>query len=180
MVGPQPQLFPTGGAKPAPLPFSPAAAAIAAPAPANAAVALRPRLVLRPLCRVEKISLFEREVRERLSRAALELIFAQAGIMSEGQRSARGGREAFFGSTMLTIELPTVAAQVRDVCDARAAQHLCALLATDQVAAARIKSIAAAEAERLCSARPRTVGAEIKVRARGTTVYVDVDVEASF
>jgi hypothetical protein len=129
---------------------------------------------------VEKISLFEREVRERLSRAALEMIFVQAGIMSEGQRAGRNGREVFHGSTMLTIELEGVAAAVRDVCDARAAQRLCALLATDTAAATRIKAVAAAEVERLCQARPRSLGAEIKVRARGTTVYVDVDVEASF
>ncbi len=171
-----PAVAPPASRRHAPLGIPAAAAAVPA---ANTSAPQR-RLMLRPLARVERISLFEREVRERLSRAALELIFSLAGIMSEGQRSARDGREIFFGSTMLTIELPAVAAAVRDVCDARAAQHLCALLATDAVAAARIKSIAAAEAERLCRIRPRTVGAEIKVRARGTTVYVDVDVEASF
>jgi hypothetical protein len=172
---------------PAPSPSlpPPLRAAEALPPAALAALAAadrlpRRRLMLRPLVRVERISLFEREVRERLSRAALEIIFASAGIMSEGQRSLRAGREAFFGSTMLTIELSSVAGAVRDVCDARAAQHLCALLATDTTAAARIKSIAASEAERLCRTRPRSIGAEIKVRARGTTVYVDVDVEASF
>jgi hypothetical protein len=191
MVGPQPNPFPPplaksplGASAPSPLPVAarmPAGAVTAALTASTAAsVSARRRLILRPLARVERISLFEREVRERLSRAALELIFGAAGIMSEGQRSARNGREIFFGSTMLTIELPAVAGSVRDVCDARAAQHLCALLATDGVAATRIKSIAAAEAERLCRARPRTVGTEIKVRARGTTVYVDVDVEASF
>lgn len=153
-------------------------AAIAALAAADKAPRRRP--LLRPLVRVERISLFEREVRERLSRAALELIFSTAGIMSEGQRALRGGREMFFGSTMLTIELGSFSPAVRDVCDARAAQHLCALLANDTVASTRIKSIAATEAERLCGIRPRSVGAEIKVRARGTTVYVDVDVEASF
>ena len=62
------------------------------------------RLLLRPLARVERISLFEREVKERLSRAALDVLFAAAGVMSEGQRSARNKREAFFGSTMLTFE----------------------------------------------------------------------------
>jgi hypothetical protein len=176
MVGPQPKPAPPAASARA---KSPGILAAIVASTAAAAGAKR-RLILRPLARVEKISLFEREVRERLSRAALELIFGAAGIMSEGQRQARDGREIFFGSTMLTIELPAVAGFVRDVCDARAAQHLCALLATDTVAAARIKSIAAVEAERLCRTRPRTVGAEIKVRARGTTVYVDVDVEASF
>jgi hypothetical protein len=153
---------------------------VPAAAPAPVPVAPKPKLSLRPLARVTKISLFEREVRERLSRAALEILFARAGVLSEGQRAGRGGREVFHGSTMLTIELGGVADDVRDVCDARAAQRLCALLATDGTAASRIKAIAAAEAERLCGARPRVIGAEIKVRARGTTVYVDVDVEASF
>jgi hypothetical protein len=138
------------------------------------------RLLLRPLARVERISLFEREVKERLSRAALDVLFAAAGVMSEGQRSARGKRESFFGSTMLTIELETVAAALRDAADARAAQRLAALLARDAGAQARIKRMAAEECERLSSARPRSLNTDIKVRARGTTVYVDVDVEASF
>jgi hypothetical protein len=175
MTGPLPHPLP----RPRSAPAAPAFTSVVAPAP-QPAPAPRRRLSLRPLAQVDRISLFEREVRERLSRAALEVIFSQAGIMSEGQRAARGGREVFHGSTMLTIELSTVAPAVRDVCDARAAQRLCALLATDATAATRIKSIAAAEAERLCRTRPRSLGAEIKVRARGTTVYVDVDVEASF
>jgi hypothetical protein len=137
-------------------------------------------LLLRPLARVERISLFEREVKERLSRAALDVLFAAAGVMSEGQRAARGGRESFFGSTMLTIELERVATALRDAADARAAQRLAALLARDAGAQARIKRLAAEECERLSSARPRSLNTDIKVRARGTTVYVDVDVEASF
>jgi hypothetical protein len=138
------------------------------------------RPLLRPLARVERISLFEREVKERLSRAALDVLFATAGVMSEGQRAARGGRESFFGSTMLTIELDAAALALRDAADARAAQRLAALLARDAGAQARIKRLAAEECERLSSARPRSLNADIKVRARGTTVYVDVDVEASF
>jgi hypothetical protein len=138
------------------------------------------RPMLRPLARVERISLFEREVKERLSRAALDVLFATAGVMSEGQRTARGGRESFFGSTMLTIELDAAALALRDTADARAAQRLAALLARDAGAQARIKRLAAEECERLSSARPRSLNTDIKVRARGTTVYVDVDVEASF
>src|SRR5215213_401767 len=138
------------------------------------------RPLLRPLARVERISLFEREVKERLSRAALDVLFAAAGVMSEGQRSARGGRELFFGSTMLTIALDSVSLALRDAADARSAQRLAALLARDAGAQARIKRLAADECERLSTVRPRSVNADIKVRARGTTVYVDVDVEASF
>jgi hypothetical protein len=139
----------------------------------------RPRLLLRPLLRVRRISLFEREVRERLSRAALDLVFAGAATMSEGQRSLRNGGEVFFGSTMLTVELDGLVGALRDACDASSAQRMAGLLATDANALARIRAIAADEAERLGGARPTSVSTEIRVRARGTTVYVDVDVEAA-
>jgi hypothetical protein len=139
----------------------------------------RPRLLLRPLLRVRRISLFEREVRERLSRAALDLVFASAAIMSEGQRSPRNGKEVFFGSTMLTVELDGLVGALRDACDASSAQRMAALLATDSGALGRIRAIAADEAERLGGTRSDSVSTEIRVRARGTTIYVDVDVEAA-
>ena len=108
------------------------------------------RPLLRPLARVERISLFEREVKERLSRAALDVLFAAAGVMSEGQRAARGGRESFFGSTMLTIELDAVALALRDAPDARSAQRLAALLARDAGAQSRIKRLAAERVSNGC------------------------------
>jgi hypothetical protein len=132
------------------------------------------------MARARRISLFEKEVRERLSRAALDLIFAAAEIMSEGQRSARGGREVFFGSTMLTIDLTKVAASVRDPCDAGAAQRLARLLREDSAALARIKSIAGRETERVAGGRPKVITTEVKLRSRGTTIFVDVDVEGGF
>jgi len=136
--------------------------------------------MLRPLARVERISLFEREVRERLSRAALDLVFAAAKVMSEGQRSARPGKDAFFGSTMLTIDLAAVAGSVRDACDARSAERLAALLAEDASALDRVKAIAEREVQRLTAARPNGLTVEISVRAQGATVFVDADVEARF
>jgi hypothetical protein len=137
-------------------------------------------LLLRPLARVTRISLFEREVRERLSRAALDVLLSSAAVMSEGQWSLRAGKEIFFGSTMLTIELETVASSLRDACDARAAQRVAALIETDKAALARIKTIAAAETLRIAGRPPRSLTSEVKVRARGITVFVDVDVEGSF
>src|SRR5687767_8638983 len=134
------------------------------------APALGSALKLRPMARAARISLFEREVRERLSRAALDVLFASAGIMSEGQRAARGGREVFFGSTMLTVELVSLTAMVRDAADARSAQRLASLLGVQAGSLSRIKRIAADEVERLSGTRPRSVSADVKVRARGATV----------
>ena len=66
----------------------------------------RLRLLLRPMLRVRRISLFEREVRERLSRAALDLVFAARRHHVRGAALGRAtGARSFFGSTMLTIEL---------------------------------------------------------------------------
>ncbi len=82
-------------------------------APRRRAGATADAVVLRPLARVERITLFEREVRERLSRSALALLFAGVEVIAEGQRSHRGGKEVFFGSTMLTLDLSKVAGAVR-------------------------------------------------------------------
>ncbi len=138
-----------------------------------------PPLALRPMARAERMTLFEREVRERLSRSALALLFAQAAVISEGQISEGAAGPVFSGSTMMTMELAKIAETVRDACDARCAQRLATLLAADPAAQERIRAIAAGEAERIAKRRPRAVETEIKVRARGATVFVDVDVEAA-
>jgi hypothetical protein len=144
-----------------------------------ASAGARPELALRPLLRARHVSLFEREVRERLTRSAVELLFGAAEVISEGQRTTRGGSTTFAGSTMLTIELRKLAGVLREAADARAAQRLAALLGRDAGARARARAIAHKEVERLAGARPRALEAEVRVRARGTTVFVDVDVEAS-
>jgi hypothetical protein len=142
-------------------------------------LAPKDRLALRPIARVTRIALIEREVRERLSRAALELLFSHAEVMSEGQRSTRAGAPIYFGSTMLTVDLETLAPFLREPCDAGTARRLGALLARDPTVATRVKAIAAKEAARLAGGRLRAVAAEMKVTARGSRVFIDVDVEAT-
>lgn len=134
---------------------------------------------LRPLARVQRIALFEREVRERVSPAALDLVFSRAEVISEGQRTTRRGREVYLGSTMLTIDLEGIAPALREPCDAGTARRLAALLAADAGAAARIEAIAASEAARVAGTRPREVTAERTIEARGVRVFIDVDVEAA-
>jgi hypothetical protein len=131
------------------------------------------------MARVEKIALFEREVRERPSRAALELLFRQAEVISEGQQSTRGGQAAYFGSTMLTIDLEALAPSLREACDAGTARRLASQMAGDPSIAARVKSIAAREATRIAGGRLRAIATEIKFSARGARVCIDVDVEAT-
>jgi hypothetical protein len=144
------------------------------------AVEAAPLAARRPMARATRIALFEREVRERLSRAALELVFGRAEVISEGQRGVRGGRDAYFGSTMLTIDLPALELLLRDACDAGTARRLADLLADDRAAAARIEALAAAETTRVAGQAPKTVSTHVAIRAQAAKVFIDIDVEATF
>jgi hypothetical protein len=134
----------------------------------------------RPMARATRIALIEREVRERLSPAALELCLSRADVISEGQRSKRGGRDAYFGSTMLTIDLPSLELVLRDACDAGTARRLAELLEADATAAERIRDLAAREAARVAGATPNEVSTHVSIRAQAAKVFIDIDVEAGF
>lgn len=156
---------------------APAATPVRVPEPSASAVeGMLPR---RPMVRATRIALFEREVRERLSRAALDVMFARAESISEGQCSTRGGREAYFGSTMLTIDLAALADVLRDVLDPGALPRLVALMESDKELPARIREIAAREATRIAVKKLRDLTTHVSIRAQGAKVFVDVDVEAS-
>jgi hypothetical protein len=133
----------------------------------------------RPMVRATRITLFEREVRERLSRAALDVMFARAESISEGQSSARGGREAYFGSTMLTIDLVALADVLRDVSDVGTPDRLVTLMESDKDLPARIREIAAREATRIAVRKLRELTTHVTIRAQGSKIFIDVDVEAS-
>jgi hypothetical protein len=149
--------------------------------PADASSPDLPALAARrPMARATRIGLFEREVRERPARAALDLLFARAEIISEGQRSQRGGRDAYFGSTMLTFDLPALSVVLRDACDAATAVRLAALLEADASVGKRVQELARRETTRVCGATPLEVSAHVVIRAQGAKVFIDVDVEGTF
>lgn len=160
------------------------------PAPAagtEPAAVAGPRLVpdalpaRKPMARATRITLFEREVRVRLSVAALDVLFSRAELLSEGQRSVKGqgtGKEGYFGSTMLTIDLSSLADVLRDECDAGTAHRLVALMGEDGNLPRRIREIAVREATRIATARLKDVRTHVAIRAQGAKVFIDVDVEA--
>jgi len=127
-----------------------------------------------------RIAIFEREVKERLSRAALEALLARAEILSEGQigQVGVGCRSVYAGSTMLTLDLGRVGSLFREAADAATARHLAELLTRDRWARNRIRSIGGKEAERMTGKKAREVTVEIRVKAKDTRVLIDVDVEA--
>src|SRR5689334_22335183 len=112
------------------------------------------------MARAARVTLFEREIRERLSRVALEILFDAADVLSEGQVQER----RYFGSTMITIDLARHAELLREPCDAITARHTAALLEKDARAVSRIRRIADREARRLAGTQLARIATELHFR----------------
>jgi hypothetical protein len=132
----------------------------------------------KPMARAERVTLFEREIREKLSLAAIEILLSRAKVLSEGQRSQSAtAQQAWFGSTMLTLDVAALGDVVRDAVDARAAARVADLIRGDARVTRRVQRIAEREAQRLADGPVRAKAADVRVRAQGTLIYLDVDVE---
>jgi hypothetical protein len=132
----------------------------------------------KPMARVQRVTLFEREIREKLSVAAIEILLERAKILSEGQRSASATAKArWFGSTMITVDVAALGDAVREPCDARAAARVAELVSGDARVTRRVQRIAGREADRLAGATVRVRASDVRVRVQGTLVHLDVDVE---
>jgi hypothetical protein len=130
------------------------------------------------MARASRVALFEREVRERLTASAVELLFARARLLSEGRRSdspALG--PAFFGTVMLTIELAELAPLLREALDEAAAQRIAEMMAADARVLGRVRRLATDEAARLAGAPLKVHSADVRVRAAGCRIHVDVELE---
>lgn len=134
---------------------------------------------IRPMAQVRRIGLIEREVRETLSRAALDAVFAHAEVMAEGETRQEAGRTVFLGSTMLTCDLAATSELVREPPDDGTARRLGSLLAKDKTLSQRIEPIVEREVERITGLQPKKVRSEIRIRVQGARVFLDVDVEAT-
>jgi hypothetical protein len=130
------------------------------------------------MARVTRVPLFEREVRERLSGAAIEVLFARAEVLAEGRRSTSPtAKQAFFGSIMITINLAGLDGELRDTCSDASAARVAGLMENDARIVRRLRQVAEREASRLAEAQIRVHSADVRVRAEGTRVMVDIDVE---
>jgi len=80
---------------------------------------------------------------------------------------------------MLTVDLTAFADFFRDACDAGTAHRLAALMESDGTVPRRIREIAEKEATRIAAVRLKDLRTQIAVRAQGSKVFIDVDVEAA-
>lgn len=131
-------------------------------------------LLRKPMARAARVPLVERVVELRLSAAALEVIFDEAEVLSEG-RIFQG---QYFGSTMVTITLSTLAARLR--IDAPLTPlALAQYIEGDARIQKRLSKLAELEAVRTANVPFAKITVDLKTRADETCVYLDADVEAT-
>jgi hypothetical protein len=136
---------------------------------------------LRPLRKARRMDVVRSTEARRLAPGVAELLLRNARVMSEGAiREGIGGHETYFGSTMLTIDLAEAAAELRAPVDEALAATLAPLLERSAHLRVTALRIARREAEaRIAGYQSERLTAETRVRAAGTHIEVDVDVELS-
>ena len=126
------------------------------------------------MARAKRVSLFHREIRTSLSSAAVEILFGQAQLLSEG--SLEDG--FFMGSTMITIDCARAIDWVSDPCDATTVRQVGELLLKDDRFRERARQEGEREAARVAQKPLGQIQVEMRLRTSGTLLHVDVDVEA--
>lgn len=131
----------------------------------------------RPMARVRHVALFSREIRERLSLAGAELLLDRATRLTEGQLSGDGH---YFGSTMLTIDLEQAYEQgmLREEPDVATALRLARLMSASAPVRRRVATMARQAAEQQAQGPLSHLELDVRMRAEGLMVFIDIDAEA--
>ncbi len=127
------------------------------------------------MARACRVSLFHREIRTTLSSAAIEILFGQATVISEGQYE----HSCFFGSTMITIDCSQAGEWVSDLCDATTTRQVAELLLRDDRFRERARTLGEREAMRLARSPLGPIQLEMHIRTAGNHLHVDIDVEST-
>lgn len=120
-----------------------------------------------------RVSLFSRDVQLSLSSAAIEILFRKASVLSEGQVEDAG----YFGSTMITFDCARAADLISDACNPATVKRVSELLGADERVRARARKLGANEAARLAGGALQRAHVDMRVRANGNHLHIDLDVE---
>jgi hypothetical protein len=127
----------------------------------------------KPMAIARRVSLFEREVAVRLSPVGVELLMAAGEVLSEGATLG----DCYAGSTMITVDLARTSARISDPADAATARRVADLVPRDDRARARARRIALREAERGAGRQLAEPVVDVRARAVGRQLHLDLDLE---
>ncbi|MCA9694055.1 MAG: hypothetical protein KC636_30995 [Myxococcales bacterium] len=142
--------------------------------------------------RVERLSLVRREIRESLSKSAVDLLWSRAEVVLEGGREPEADR--YYVSAMVTIDLALGRDVIREKADAATAVRVAELMRDHEGVRARLAEVVRPELARLTgrpAARLKFTGPRRRasdaapragvilldhvVRAEGTRILIDGD-----
>lgn len=147
----------------------------------RASAANRAALQLAPprWARVDRIRLIRREVRETLGVGAIDLLFAHADLVVEGDRAPVTDDGRMYATLMITIDLTRYTKDVRDPTDAATAERLVELLAGTDMLRDRVLRLATPHFASVSDrAGDLEISVEISVRHEDARVLIDGDVVA--
>jgi hypothetical protein len=121
-----------------------------------------------------RLSVFHRRVQVELSPTALELLWGAMRVVSEGGLDG----DVWSGSTMITVDLATLAHRLSDPIDATTAHRVASLAPGDPRVRQRARQVAFAEAGRLAAGALIQPTIDLQARAQGAVVHFALDVEA--
>ena len=121
-----------------------------------------------------RLSVFQRKVDTSLSPTALEMVFEQMRVVSEGHLDG----DDYAGSTMISIDLAQLAPRLSDEADASTARRFADLAPDDARVRQRARAVAFAEARRIAGGTLIQPQIDLEVRARGSVVHFALNVEA--
>jgi hypothetical protein len=136
------------------------------------------RVVVAPprkgMAMTRRVSLFQREVTVTLAPVAIELLHCAARTLTEGELV---GTE-YAGSTMLTVDLARIIAQISDPPDVTTASRVAFLYAADERCRAHARRIAIREAVNHAGTELVAAHIDVESRAKGPELHLSLNVEA--
>jgi hypothetical protein len=137
--------------------------------------------------RVRRIPLIRREVRESLSDSALEILFANAELLVEGDHEL-GAKVSLgmlsgraYATVMLTLDLAHSATLLRERADEATAERVAELMRGSAAVRRRVTELARPRLAKLFGADPRSLRIELlpSVRVSGARILIDGDAVVS-
>jgi hypothetical protein len=141
----------------------------------------RARPPAKGLVKATRASLFVERSHRALTREAEELLFEHAEVMTEGSATRARDAEAFFGSTMITIDLDKLRGRLRGLDAPGTHEALRDVVGASVRMRLRAMRIACAEVARRVPERDLgTAQVEIRTSLVGSRLHLDVDLEVPF
>jgi hypothetical protein len=132
--------------------------------------------------KVERIALIHREVRERLSPGAIDLLFAHGELVVEGGEAIalEAGNGRIYATVMMTIDLARCARRVREPIDTATAERLTELMREHEAVRARLTELARPHLARLARLPVDAIelSVDTSIRSEAMALLVDGDAVA--